>query len=70
MSNFKTMDFLYNVKDKINNNFFKICENGEIDKIAEYFDKRISPEKRPDINKTYLHNFTVLHIAIANGIIY
>ena len=61
------MEFLWSVKDKINNNFFKICETGEIEKTKFHFDKKISPDKRPDINKKYLHDFTVLHISISNS---
>lgn len=63
----KSHDFLCNVKDKINNIFFTLCETGQIDKVTEFFDKRISPDKRPEINKKYLHDFTALHIAIYNS---
>jgi len=61
------IDFLCDVKDKINNNFFKVCENGDYEKLKFFFNKKISSDKSPDINKKYLYNFTVLHISISNS---
>jgi hypothetical protein len=53
--------------EKINTKFFKACERGEIEKILALLGKTIAPDRRPNINEKYMHNYTVLHIAITNS---
>jgi hypothetical protein len=54
------------IKEKINLNLFKACESGDLEKINFLLNKKTSNDRIPDKNEKYLHDFTVLHIAITN----
>jgi ankyrin repeat protein len=54
------------IKESINIKFFKACEQGNNEKILSIFHKKYHDDRKPDINKKYLHDFTVLHISIIN----
>ncbi len=54
------------IQEKISTEFFKACESGDLNKISLIIDPKKSPDRKPNINEKYLHNFTVLHIAISN----
>ena len=55
------------IKEKLNNKFFKVCESGDIDKVRSMMNNKLSIDRRPDINCRYLHNYTVLHVSITNS---
>jgi hypothetical protein len=55
------------ITDKIHQKFFKACERGEIEKVKSMLDKRLSQDRKPNINHKYLHDYTVLHISITNS---
>jgi hypothetical protein len=55
------------IQEKINTKFFKYVEKGDHDKVLKMLNKNLSEDRRPNVNETYLHNYTVLHIAISNG---
>ena len=57
------------IVEKINRKFFKICEKGDISKVIKMLNKKLSKDRRPDLNNKFLHNYTVLHISITNRII-
>lgn len=57
------------IEEKINNKFFKACERGDLDKINVMLNKKVCKDRTPDINKKYLHSYSVLHVAISNSII-
>lgn len=65
----KVLYYVENLKiqEKINTKFFKACERGEFEKINIMLTKKTSKDRKPNINEKYLHDFTVLHIAITNG---
>jgi ankyrin repeat protein len=54
------------IKEKINTKFFKACERGDLEKVNLILNKKSSEDRMPDINEKFLHDFTVLHIAITN----
>ncbi len=58
------------IQEKINTRFFKACEKSEIEKIIEMLDRKTSCDRKANINEKYLHDYTVLHIAITNGNFY
>lgn len=71
MSKKETMTYLignFKIKDKINTKFFKLCERGDINKILLYLERKVSDDRKPDINEKFLHGYTVLHTTISNGI--
>jgi hypothetical protein len=55
------------IKEKLNNKFFKVCESGDIDKVKTMLNYKLSGDRRPDINCRYLHNYTALHVSITNS---
>jgi hypothetical protein len=55
------------IQEKIDTKFFKACERGEIEKVIQMLNRKTSRDRKPDINEKYMHNFTVLHIAITNS---
>jgi hypothetical protein len=55
------------VTEKIHQKFFKACERGEIEKVKSMLDKKLSKDRKPDINHKYLYDYTVLHISITNS---
>jgi hypothetical protein len=55
------------IKEKINTKFFKACERGDIDKINLMLNKNLSTDRKPNLNEKYLHDYTVLHVAITNS---
>jgi hypothetical protein len=67
---FNNEDFIkVQIKEKLNNRFFKVCESGDIDKVKGMMNYKLSKDRRPDVNSRYLHNYTVLHVSITNSII-
>jgi len=54
------------IKESINIIFFKACEQGNNEKVLSFFHKKYHDDMKPDINRKYLHDFTVLHISIIN----
>jgi len=56
------------IQEKINTKFFKSCECGDYNKVLKLLDKKFCHDRRPNINEKYLHDYTVLHIAITNSI--
>ena len=67
---FNNEDFIkVQIKEKLNNRFFKVCERGDIEKVKSMINSKLSNDRRPDINSRYLHNYTVLHVSINNSII-
>jgi hypothetical protein len=55
------------IREKLNNKFFKVCESGDIEKVKNMMNPKLSRDRRPDINSRYLHNYTVLHVSITNS---
>ncbi len=55
------------IKEKINTKFFKACEKADLEKITELLDRKTSRDRKPNINEKYLHDYTVLHVAVTNG---
>ena len=54
------------ILEKINTKFFKSCERGELEKVIFMLNRKASIDRKPNINEKYLHNYTVLHIAVTN----
>lgn len=55
------------IQEKINTKFFKACERGDLDKINTMLSRKISTDRKPNLNEKYLHNYTVLHVSTTNS---
>ena len=55
------------IKEKIRTSLFKSCEKADIETIENLLSEYNAPDRIPNINEKYLHDYTVLHISVSNS---
>jgi hypothetical protein len=64
--NEQTLEYL-NYQERLRTKMFRYCEQGNLKKLKILLDKNQPNDSIPDVNSKFLHNYTVLHIAVANS---
>lgn len=61
-----TIEYL-NYQERLRTKMFRYCEQGNLKKLKILLDKNQPNDSIPDLNAKFLHDYTVLHIAVANS---
>ncbi len=62
----QTLEYL-NYQERLRTKMFRYCEQGNLKKLKILIDKNQPNDSIPDVNAKFLHDYTVLHIAVANS---
>jgi hypothetical protein len=56
-----------NYQERLKTKLFRYCEQGNIKKLKIILDRNQPNDAIPPINTKFLHDYSVLHIAVANS---